>query len=421
MIRKPQISLFSFASALSRVMDLMDPLVVDHHMRTAYVAVAIAREMGSPLESLQRLALAGALHDVGAFQFEQRLKLLEFETSHPFQHAKAGYLLLRTFPAFEDIAEIVRFHHARWDHGQGAEVEGQPVPVEAHILHLADRVAVLMKSPDTVLAQSREILAAIDRAKGKDFVPEQVDALIRLGQREYFWLEGVSHNVGRVLEQQLPPLWLELDMKSLTEFARLLCRMIDFKSPFTATHSSGVAAAAEVLARLAGFSANEREMMRIAAYIHDLGKLAIPAELLDKPSPLSEEERRIMLAHVYYTYDIIGRIEGLESLNEWCSLHQERLDGSGYPFHYTSDELPLGARVLAVADVFTALMEDRPYRAGMDRDDALAQIHAMVDRGELDEPLVQRLEDNFESINTARADEQAAASQEYQAFVDSLV
>ena len=157
-------------------------------------------------------------------------------------------------------------------------------------------------------------------------------------------------------------------------------------------------------------------MFEIAAYLHDLGKLAIPSEILEKRDHLTQDERSVMRTHVFYTYQILDPIGVLSLVSSWSALHQERLDGSGYPFHIHADDLPLGARLMAVADVFTAITEDRPYRKGMMREEALRVLHEMEARGELDRRLVSLLESGFDAVNRARAEAQAQAVRGYMEF-----
>jgi HD-GYP domain-containing protein (c-di-GMP phosphodiesterase class II) len=223
-----------------------------------------------------------------------------------------------------------------------------------------------------------------------------------------------------VLRRNLSFQFAEIDMDGLLELSRLICRIIDFKSAFTATHSSGVTAAGGALARLAGFSALECRLLEIAAYLHDLGKLAVPSEILEKPGKLSAAEWRVMRTHVYYTYQILDSIEALEVVASWGALHQERLNGTGYPFRYTGEELPLGARIMAVADVFTSLTENRPYRDAMNREDATRALRDMSSGGELDGSIVDLLLGRYAEMDSCRAFAQAEAVREYDRFRTAL-
>ena len=127
--------------------------------------------------------------------------------------------------------------------------------------------------------------------------------------------------------------------------------------------------------------------MEVAGNLHDLGKLAIPNSILDKPGGLTKEEMSVMKSHTYYTYLVINSIGGLNQIAEWAAYHHERLDGSGYPFHCTATELSTGARILMVTDIFTALAEDRPYRKGKTLSEVLRIMEFMVKDKHIDKDL----------------------------------
>jgi HD-GYP domain-containing protein (c-di-GMP phosphodiesterase class II) len=295
-----------------------------------------------------------------------------------------------------------------------------PVPLASHILHLADRVAVrIAKGPD-VLGQVADICSAVSRGRGEAFVPECVDSLLRIAGKDYIWLEIAASDMESALRRRLALHTIEIDMEALVALSRLICRIIDFKSEFTATHSSGVAAAGKALARRVGFSAGECRMFEIAAFLHDLGKLAVPSEILEKPGKLTEAEWNVMRTHVYYTWQILDSIEPLERFASWGALHQERLNGTGYPFRCTEDELPLGARIMAVADVFTSLAEDRPYRKAMTREETTRELRGMTGRRELDGAVVETLLAHYEEIDRYRTAAQSAAVREYEEFRSAI-
>jgi HD-GYP domain-containing protein (c-di-GMP phosphodiesterase class II) len=290
----------------------------------------------------------------------------------------------------------------------------------SHLIHLADRVAVQISDASPVLGQVKIICEAISKGNGDIFIPEHVDAFLRLKKREYIWLDAASNAIETALKRNIQNVTREFSMAELVAFSRLICRLIDFKSEFTATHSSGVAAVAIELSRLTGFSEYERRLVEISAYLHDLGKLAIPSEILEKAGVLTEEERFIMRAHVYHTYQALEPFEVLRLVSQWGALHQERLNGTGYPFGLGADDLPLGARIMAVADVFTALTEDRPYRKGMDVRSTRAALRSMADNDELDPRLLGKVFQNYEPLNEIRDAAQRNAMHEYSLFQSTL-
>lgn len=417
---KFRVNIFDMVISIARVVDMMSPVLGRHHMQVSYLAYQLAGELNLPDEKKFEIFIAGALHDVGAFSLEDRVDLLEFEDTKPGEHSAAGSLILEKFTPFSVIARLIRFHHVPWKNGKGAFQNGELVPIRSHIIHLADRVAVKISREKPVLSQVHDICRAISEFKGEVFVPEHVNALLNLAKREYIWLDIISDSIEAVLKRTVLYRTNELSIEEMVDFSRLICRLIDFKSKFTAAHSSGVAAVAIELSRLAGFSKNERKLIEIAAYLHDLGKLAIPSEILEKQDKLTDNEWFIMRSHVYHTYQVLEPFEMLRVAGYWGALHQERLNGTGYPFGLKSDELPLGSRIMAVADVFTALTEDRPYRKGMEPKNTMAVLKSMVKAGELDGALVNMVLDNYDQINGMRGSAQKEAIHDYNAFRKNL-
>jgi len=139
----------------------------------------------------------------------------------------------------------------------------------------------------------------------------------------------------------------------------------------------------------------------------------VPAEILEKPTKLDEAEFSVIRGHTYHTRRILDSIGDLGPITDWAASHHERLDGTGYPFHELDADLSLGARMMSVADVFTALTEDRPYRKGMRRQEVLATLEQMAQRRLLDGGIVALLRDNYEKVNRARIAAQKEEAEEY--------
>ena len=143
-----------------------------------------------------------------------------------------------------------------------------------------------------------------------------------------------------------------------------------------------------------------------------MGKVGISNEILDKPGKLTEEEFNYIKQHPYFTYRILEPIAGMDILNTWAAYHHERLDGQGYPFGFGEADLSVGCQLMAVADVLTALREDRTYRPGMSVEKTLGILNQMAGSA-LSPTLVSLAIENFDQIDSARkrrqdAEEEAA-------------
>lgn len=406
---------------LSNAQDLISPLLANHQQQVAYLSYRIAEQLDLSVQERKEIFLAALVHDIGALSTNELLSITEHEPIIAYNHAFKGAALVEGFKPLRPVARLVKYHHVPWSDGQGLNFNGEAVPLYSHIIHLADRVCTGIQNPKhNVLSQLPGVLAGINRQSGTLFAPNFVAALNKLSKKEYIWLDLTSRDPVNMLPTKELFDNLSLDMDDIIDYAILFSRIIDFRSRFTACHSAGVAKVAEHLAHLTGFSPIECKMMLIAGYLHDLGKLAIDNEILEKPDSLELDEFNVIRAHTYYTYVLLDKIKQFDIIKVWAAYHHERLDGKGYPFHISGENLPLGSRVMAVADVFTAITEDRPYRRGMTRERATKVLNDMVDNGALDGNVVKSVTDNFGLVNEIRAGAQRAAERQYQNFLGIL-
>jgi HD-GYP domain-containing protein (c-di-GMP phosphodiesterase class II) len=178
---------------------------------------------------------------------------------------------------------------------------------------------------------------------------------------------------------------------------------------------------ARSLGQLCNLSERECLLLDIAGHLHDIGKLAIPLSILEKPDTLSTEEWLIMKRHTYFTYQILDEIDSAEFkvINEWAALHHEKLNGQGYPFKLSGKFITMGSRIMAIADTFTALAEMRPYRDGL-TDDVIINI-LKKERGEsLDTYIVDLLLKNYDRLKTVREQAFCDALKGFEDYFDSL-
>ncbi len=402
---------------LSNAQDLISPLLDSHQQQVAYLAYRLAEQLGLSAQERKEIFLAALVHDLGALSTNELLSLVEHEPIVAYNHAFKSAALIEGFRPLRPVAKMVKYHHVPWSNGEGLHFNGDSVPLYSHLLHLSDRVCAGLRLENNPLSQLPGVLQGINQRSGTTFAPDFVAALNKLSKKEYIWLDLTAHSPVEMLPTQELFDHLSLDIEEVTDFAMLFSRIIDFRSRFTASHSAGVAKVAESLAHLVGFSPIERKMMLIAGYLHDLGKLWIPSEILEKPNSLEPDEFNVMRSHTYYTYVLLGRIKQFDVIRTWAAYHHERLDGKGYPFHIRGDDLPLGARVMAVADVFTAITEDRPYRKGMPMARAVQVLNNMVDNGALDGNVVGMAIDNFIFLSDLRAGAQKVAERQYRNFL----
>jgi putative nucleotidyltransferase with HDIG domain len=271
----------------------------------------------------------------------------------------------------EATAGAIRGLDEHWDgRGQPYGLSGKKIPLAARILCLSQTVEVFQSSRGVGAA----CRVAMDR-RGQWFDPGLVDALVAFRHDQDFWDSLSEPDVSAV---EPPDRVMTADEYRLDLVADGFAAVIDAKSPWTHHHSERVAAISTGMAKVLGFDERAVRELRRAALLHDIGKLSISNRVLDKPGPLTESERDRFQEHPLLGERILGRVPGFGSLAAVASAHHERLDGRGYPRGLAADELTVPMRVLAVADVYAALISDRPYRPAHTPERALEMIRAEV-------------------------------------------
>jgi putative nucleotidyltransferase with HDIG domain len=172
---------------------------------------------------------------------------------------------------------------------------------------------------------------------------------------------------------------MERQERAHISFASALVATLDAKDEYTAGHSTAVATYARDIAARLGLSEDDQRLAHLSGLVHDIGKIGLPAGLLEKPGPLTLAERREMEKHAEIGESILRRVEGYEDIALIVRHHHERVDGTGYPDGLTEDEIPRIAKIIAVADAYNAMTSDRPYREAMPSQVARMRMAQAVD------------------------------------------
>jgi putative nucleotidyltransferase with HDIG domain len=274
----------------------------------------------------------------------------------------------------EVTAQAIRGLDEHWDgHGQPYGLSGTQIPQAARIVCLAQTVEVFHAARGTSAA-----CAVALKRRGEWFDPALVDALLTFRDDPEFWDALNKPDVSAV---EPPDRVITADENRLDQVAAGFAAVIDAKSPWTHEHCARVCAIATGVAEVLGFDPPAVRELGRAALLHDIGKLSISNRILDKPGPLTEDERTRFQSHPLLAEQILGRVPSFAELAAVVSAHHERLDGTGYPRGLAGEQLTTSMRVLAVADVYEALISDRPYRAAYSPEVALELMNADVPSG----------------------------------------
>jgi diguanylate cyclase (GGDEF)-like protein len=243
-------------------------------------------------------------------------------------------------------------------------------------------IAVARSIVERVGAAQIENVGSITVSAGVATFPIQGvgrDELIRLADSALYWAKDDGKNRARTYEatqielKQLQQLVESPDRAARYRAAAALAKAVDARDAYTGSHSERVSELAARIARRLALDESQIELTRLAASLHDLGKLAIPEEILRKPGTLNESERLVLQRHPQIGHRMLESL-GVEPIAEWVLHHHERWDGDGYPDRLRGDEIPLGARIIFVADAYDAMTSERVYRKPLSPREALNEL-----------------------------------------------
>ncbi|TDD72080.1 HD domain-containing protein [Jiangella aurantiaca] len=292
--------------------------------------------------------------------------------------ALAGRLGL-TRPVRDSLSQVFE----RWD-GKGTPVglAGDQITLPARIADVATQVEIFHRVGGVDAA-----LAMVAERSGGWFDPKVADVVRRHGRRLLREIGDADPWVA-VLEAEPDPVAV-VDETGVDRVARAFAEMTDLKSTYTLSHSTQVSALATAAAKALGLPSREVRDLGRAGLLHDLGRIAVSSGIWEKRRPLTRAEWEQIRLHPYHTERILTRSVPLERLGRIAGLHHERLDGSGYHRAAAAAAIPTSARVLAAADAYQTLTQERPHRAAVEPERAADLVAAEAGRGRLDPDCVR--------------------------------
>jgi HD-GYP domain-containing protein (c-di-GMP phosphodiesterase class II) len=394
------VDLRSVVFALSEALDLVGVNDLCHGKRVGVMAAEVAQVMGWETAVCDRLFDGGLLHDCGVSSTYIHRKLVqELDWDGADEHCRTGAALLSECQPLADLAPLVRWHHTHWSVLAAGGCD-PATALQANLIYLVDRADVLAApflGDSALLLRARSVRARLAEQATQMFEPNLVEAFLEASRHEAFWLQQEARSISSYLasmrRRRMP---VPATRATLRSVAMLFSRVVDAKSRFTTEHSAGVARVACLLAGAAGLPPETVDRLEIAALLHDIGKLRIPDDILDKPGALTADERQIMASHSFESWQILRNIVGFEDIATWASFHHEEPDGAGYPFGIRGAELPWEARILRVADVFQAMIQDRPYRPPVAPRVVCDHIATLAQQGKVDPAALALLADNLD-------------------------
>jgi HD-GYP domain-containing protein (c-di-GMP phosphodiesterase class II) len=281
------------------------------------------------------------------------------------------------------VSESLGQIYERYD-GKGAPrgLRGEQIALPARMMHVAWRAEV-----QRALEGEAEALSVVEQRAGGELDPQIAAAFLRRGRELLAGVAAASVWDGFLAAEPAP--MARIEPARLGAVAEAFAHFVDLKSPYTLGHSTGVAWLAEAAGGEAGLSAEERGSLRVAALLHDLGRVSVPNGIWDKPARLNSAEWERVRLHAYQTERILSQTPLLAPYAQVAGMHHERADGSGYHRGVGGTTLSRSARLLAAADAYQAMTEARAYRPARSPEVAARVLSEEARAGKLDREAVE--------------------------------
>ena len=402
-----KLDIIGLVSACSYALDCIEAELVhvtNHHgKRVAYISVCMAEYFGIRGDSLQDLAICALLHDNALTQYiseevEHHSQDLETNGMLPKGlgiHCIYGEQNIRLLPFQTDVSHVILYHHEHADGTGPFHKKWTEVPLFARIIHLADMVDIIGNSDHFSSQRWTKVTEYLTQNTDTLFDADCVTAFFDLFSEEDFASLNEASLETR-LWSKVPREKQTFDYAACKNIADFFAQIIDYKSEFTGKHSLGVASKAAALSEYMGYDPVTVQKMYLAGALHDIGKMAIGNEILEKPGRLTDAEFASMQNHAGFTYLILSDIEDFEEIRDWAAFHHEKLNGKGYPFGKNASQLNQQERIMACIDIYQALTEARPYKNAMTHDQACDVLMDMAQKGFIDSDISKKIRECFQ-------------------------
>lgn len=375
---------------LAMVVDLAEGYKLHNNYRVALSGVQLANELNLNLESIRNIFYGGLLHDIGEVglptDFEDRTTQYTTEGKGNPQHTVVGSRIVSLIPTLEGVTKIIRWHHECWD-GSGFpdQLKGREIPIEAGIISLFDAYYVMSS-----IEKNKDVIQDyLKSMSGKKFNPGLVEIFMKLLTKDELWTpDNFKDEAWAAIGMDAFELAKLQDVKGdYVEIAlNVIAQVIDAKHKYTHGHSRRVMVLSSLIAQRMGMDRQYVTLIEQGALLHDSGKVGIPREILDKPEGLSNDEYKIIKRHPVISCALIQNFTTLKDVAPLARFHHERYDGNGYPDSLNKEDIPIGARVIAVADTYDAITSDRAYRKALP--DSFARHEIRKYMGKMFDPIV---------------------------------
>ena len=381
----------TIATALDSVEHDLLGASTNHGKRIAVLCAKMGAVLGKSPEEIASMANCALLHDNALTEYIYAERVGGQHDPAMKKHCQYGQRNVDTLGFKSNVKDFILYHHERADGKGPFGIRAGEGPVEAELIAIADTVDVSQHLQRMEPEGYAFVRRFIGEEAGKAFSKTAVEAMLEV--LDWATVLSLRDNVIReTTEAAFEPWSINVEAEAIFDLADFITKIIDYKSNFTQKHSTQIANKAWFMGGYYNYDNEERVKLYLAAAFHDIGKLEIPSEILEKPGKLTDAEFLIIKGHIRKTWELLKGIDGFKSICEWASNHHEKLDGSGYPFGKKAGELDFNSRLMACIDIYQAVSEERPYHPARNHEDTMKILRKMADDGGIDESIVKDMD-----------------------------
>jgi len=356
-------------ASLSYLIDLEEKEKIYHCWKVAIIANKFSEVV--PKKESNLMFYAGLIHDFGAVGATMHIihfPTIELQLKEPRirEHPMQGAKLALAMPGISQTANYILEHHEFWN-GSGYPDGKQKdnILLGSQILHISDWYDIVTRySPEKPMSE------LIKKVNNSLFSPNICTAFFDfISKLDNRILNMSNSNIEQIFEEvkaNIKPIILPSGTDAMGKILRVFSIVIDSKHQYTAGHSERVSEYSMKIALMLNLSHDEVTKTRFAGLLHDIGKVTVPKEILDKPDTLTNTEWETIKQHPVTTINVLKKIHGFEEIAYLGGHHHEKYDGTGYPDKLKGEEIPIISRIIAIADTFDALRSTRAYRKCLD-------------------------------------------------------
>ena len=371
-------------SAVSLVIDIDEGVRLYRGWRASILGAEIAKTILP--EERKNVFYGCLLQDIGAMGLPKHIIYYLLKEEMPQEpavlvHPLSGAEIVSQIPNLETVAKLILNHH-EWYNGKGYPLGRQQnsIPKAAQIISIADEIDILLRADG--IGKAQELIDALDLRRNRQFSSELVDCAKSVLNNGVLFSQLKEQNSIIKLFQKVRDEIGEIPIPTGVDAVGIACevfsQLIDAKHHYTIGHSNRVSRYCLLIALALNLSHDEVTNIKWAGLLHDIGKLGVSTKLLDKPGSLTPEEYEQIKQHIIYTKEILGTITDFREITLIASSEHERYDGKGYPQGLRAGQIPLGARIIAIADAFDAMTSDRTYRKAVSVSAACGDIEKNI-------------------------------------------